>query len=172
MENGFFILFGICFLLHISRTVYSILKYQNKINSKNKFLYTIIFIVMILLWVTWFQMCEFDTNKIQVPIYIKFFGFFLFILGIISFILSLIQLRGVENIDHLETRGIFSKFRHPMYFGMILWIIGYPLFQQSKYALITSVLWIINILIWRSLEEKELMKKYDGYKIYKEKTLF
>ena len=73
--------------------------------------------------------------------------------------------------DLIQT-GLFSITRHPMYLGFIFWIIGYPLFQQAQTALITSMIWILNILFWRKIEEKELERKYNNYIEYKKETLF
>ena len=172
MEQELLIFIGIFFLLHILRTIYSALKYRNKIDSENTLIYVSTFTIMVVMWIIWFKICEIDSNKIRIPDYLKYFGLLLFIVGIILFVISMIQLKGVENIDHLVTNGVYSRFRHPMYLAMILWIVGYPLFQESKYALLTSVIWIINILIWRYFEEKELSEKYDEYKTYKKLTLF
>ncbi|MFZ1289526.1 MAG: isoprenylcysteine carboxylmethyltransferase family protein [Melioribacteraceae bacterium] len=170
--SQFIILFCICFSLHVLRTIYSIFKYKKQINSKNKFIFLTMLIIMILLWVSFFQMSENDTVKLLIPEFVKYFGFILFILGLILFIVPLIQLKGLENIDHLVTNGIFSIIRHPMYLGMIFWILGYPLFMQAKYTLITSIIWIPNILYWRFLEEKELLNTFNEYKSYKKRTIF
>ncbi len=45
----------------------------------------------------------------------------------------MIQLKGLENINHLVTTGLFSKIRHPMYDGFILWILGWADISWSGY---------------------------------------
>ena len=172
MEKGFLIFLIIFFLLHILRTVYSVLKYRNKISSKSRPVFISTLFVMIAMWIIWFRMCEIESGGIIIPGYLKLSGFILVIIGVFLFVVSLVQLRGVENISRLVTNGLYSKIRHPMYLAMISWIIGYPLFQEAKYTLFTSLFWIANILIWRYLEEKELIEKYDEYLIYKKRTFF
>ncbi len=152
MDQTFIILFCLCLLLNIIRTIYSVLKYKKLINPKNKIIFSVIFSVMVLLWISWFQMCENDPVKFYVPVFLRYAGLSLFILGLLLFIISFFQLRGVENLNHLVTNGIYSITRHPMYLGMIFWVIGYPLFIQSQYSLISSILWIATFYtgeIWK-----------------------
>jgi protein-S-isoprenylcysteine O-methyltransferase Ste14 len=59
-----------------------------------------------------------------------------------------------------------------MYLGFILWLAGIPLFSGSLWLLILSMLFSANILFWRSLEEKELEKRFQSYNEYKKKTIF
>ena len=117
-------------------------------------------------------MCEKDPVKLLLPDLLRYTGFIIFLTGILIFIILLTQLRGLENIDNLVTSGIYSVLRHPMYVGMIFWLIGYPIFLQSGLTLGSSTLWILNILYWRRIEEKELLEKYEKYKEYKMRTIF
>jgi protein-S-isoprenylcysteine O-methyltransferase Ste14 len=48
---------------------------------------------------------------------------------------ALIQLRGVENIKHMVTAGLFRKIRHPMYTGFILWIFGWSVYHGALLSL-------------------------------------
>ena len=130
------------------------------------------FITMIALWLSWFQMCEKDPVKLLLPDLLRYTGPIIFLTGILIFIILLTQLRGLENIDNLVTSRIYSVLRHPMYVGMIFWLIGYPIFLQSGLTLGSSTLWILNILYWRRIEEKELLEKYEKYKEYKMRTIF
>jgi protein-S-isoprenylcysteine O-methyltransferase Ste14 len=72
----------------------------------------------------------------------------------------------------LITKGIYSKIRHPMYFGFILWLIGFPIFFGALFSCILSFLFIVNVLFWRYLEEKELEKRFPSYPDYKKTTIF
>ncbi len=168
----FLILFSVCLVLHSVRTLYSVFKYKNRIDSSNRLVFATMFLVMVGLWITWFQMCETDAGTLNIPPLVQYLGLALFILGLLLFIIPLLQLRGLENIDRLVTNGIFALVRHPMYMGMIFWVIGYPLFLQAKFTLMTSGIWIANILVWRHLEEKELLETYADYASYKKSTLF
>jgi methanethiol S-methyltransferase len=79
----------------------------------------------------------------------------------------------VENIDHLVTNGLFSKLRHPMYTGFMLWILGWAIFWGAMLSLLIGILCIANILFWRSLEEKKLVSVYgEAYKEYRLGTWF
>jgi protein-S-isoprenylcysteine O-methyltransferase Ste14 len=122
---------------------------------------------------SWFIMSEFDPVKLTIPFWLRIIGFVLFIIGIFLFVYTIFKLKTLENYKgELVQDGLFSITRHPMYLGFIFWLVGYSVFQQSKYTLITSVIWISNVLFWRYIEEKQLDKKYPKYKAYKKKTIF
>jgi protein-S-isoprenylcysteine O-methyltransferase Ste14 len=70
------------------------------------------------------------------------------------------QLKGVENIDHLVTTGLFSRIRHPMYVGFILWILGWSAYQGAVATSALGVLGVLSVLWWRHLEEKSLWSSY------------
>ena len=118
-------------------------------------------------------------KKIIFPPY-TYLGWLLIIFGIILniwsdqlFKKSKTTVKPHEIPTILELSGPFRISRHPMYLGMILWVIGYPIYLQTKYTLISSILWIINILYWRHLEEKELIETYTEYESYnKSKSYF
>lgn len=173
MNSQFLTLFSVCLICHIFRSTYEVLKYKKKISPGNKIVFGFMFINMGALWASWFMMCESDPVYLALPAWLKFSGLIVFIAGILLFILTLIQMKTLDNYsgDLIQT-GLFSITRHPMYLGFIFWIIGYPLFQQAQTALITSMIWILNILFWRKIEEKELERKYNNYIEYKKETLF
>jgi len=93
--------------------------------------------------------------------------------GIISFLMGLYTIKTLESYKgDLITKGIYSKIRHPMYLGFILWLIGFPIFFGALFSLIISFLFIGNVLFWRYLEEKELLERFPTYSAYKKTTLF
>jgi protein-S-isoprenylcysteine O-methyltransferase Ste14 len=125
------------------------------------------------LWASWFMMCETDPVRLVLPAWLRFSGLTVFIIGIILFILTLVKMRTLDNYSgELIQDGLFSITRHPMYAGFIFWIIGYPVFQQAQTSLLTSIIWILNVLFWRKIEEKELERSYSNYAEYKQKTFF
>jgi len=173
MNSRFLILFFICLTCHILRSVYEILKYRKKISPSNKIVFGFMFINMGALWTSWFMMCENDPVLLLLPAWLTFIGLAIFIAGILLFILTLIKMRTLDNYSgELIEDGLFLITRHPMYLGFIFWIIGYPVFQQAQTSLFTSIIWILNILFWRKIEEMELESKYSNYIEYKKKTLF
>jgi len=74
--------------------------------------------------------------------------------------------------EKLIKRGIYSKIRHPMYSGFIIWIIGLPIFMNSLFTLASAIIWIPQILYWRITEERQMERKYKDYQEYKKKTWF
>jgi len=173
MNSQFLTLFLVCLTCHILRSIYEILKYKNKMPPGNKIVFGFMFINMGALWASWFMMCELDPIHLIIPAWLKFSGLVVFIAGILLFILTLIHMKTLDNYSgELIQTGLFSITRHPMYLGFIFWIIGYSVFQQAQTALFTSIIWILNILFWRKIEEMELERKYSNYAEYKKKTLF
>jgi protein-S-isoprenylcysteine O-methyltransferase Ste14 len=168
----FFVSFAICFVSYMLRTVFNILVYKNSPLAENRKIVISIFIVMGILWSSWFYMCFSDPIKIDIPGWARYIGSLLFLAGVFLFIFSHAKLKGFEDKGELITGGIYSKIRNPMYLGFIIWIIGFPIFMRSLITLASSVIWIPHILYWKMLEEKELEKKYKGYREYKKKTWF
>jgi protein-S-isoprenylcysteine O-methyltransferase Ste14 len=172
MEVMFFISFAICFVCYILRTSFNILVHRKSPLVENRKVVISIFIVMAILWSSWFYMCFSDPIKIDIPGWARYMGLLLFLAGVFLFIFSHIGLKGFEDKGELITHGIYSKIRNPMYLGFMIWIIGFPIFMRSLITLASSVIWIPHILYWKLLEEKELEKKYEEYKEYKKKTWF
>ena len=82
-------------------------------------------------------------------------------------------MRGLENIDHLATNGLFSKIRHPMYAGFMLWIMGWVVFYGAAVSLIVGLVCVGNILYWRRLEEEKLASDFgEDYRRYRATTWF
>jgi protein-S-isoprenylcysteine O-methyltransferase Ste14 len=173
MENKlFFAAVIVCVITHITRLVYEILKHRNAVKA-NKLTFAIIFTNMMLLWISWFALCSLDIHKIQLPFAARFAGLTLAIIGMVAFLTGLWTIKTLESYEgDLITKGIYSKIRHPMYLGFICWLVGFPLFNGGQFSLILSIPFIINVLFWRYLEEKELVKRFPGYNDYKKSTLF
>lgn len=168
----FIIWFSACFACFTFRTVFNFLSYKKFPLAEKKILVTFIYIIMAILWFSWFQMCFSDPVRMSIPGWLRYLGLSFFIIGIFLFIFSHVRLKGFEDREKLVTSGIYSKIRNPMYSGFILWIIGFPVFTRSLLTLASSVIWISNIAYWKILEEKELENKYEEYREYKKKTWF
>jgi protein-S-isoprenylcysteine O-methyltransferase Ste14 len=168
----FFILVIVCTLAHITRAIYEILKHKKRIKA-SRLSFIIVFTNMLLLWASWFALCILDINKIEVPDIIRYFGIFLVVLGILVFLTGLITIKALESYDgDLMTHGIYSKIRHPMYLGFILWLIGMPVYYGGLISFALCIVFIVNVLIWRHLEEIELENRFPAYREYKKTTLF
>lgn len=171
-NQTFTVLVSLCVITHIIRSAYEILKHK-KILNPNKLTFTIIFPNMALLWISWFVLCSYDINKINLPTIINYFGLLLCLIGVIFFITALLTIKTLEDYaGDLITKGIYSRIRHPMYLGFILWSLGFPIYFGAIFSFILSFPFIANILFWRYLEEIELEKRFIHYKKYKTKTLF
>ena len=126
-----FIIFVIIFFIGvILRTTYELLKKTGRLNPQSKIIFIMMLILMISMWMSWFGLCPLDPLRIGLPKIIHWIGYGLFLIGLILSIVSFIQLRGVENINHLVKNGLFYKIRHPMYIGFIFWILGWSIFQR------------------------------------------
>ena len=167
----FYLFFGVCFVCFSIRTSYYVLANRGSELAEKKRFITILFIVMFFLWFAWFGMSLNDPCKMNLPSWARYTGLVFFIIGVCLFILSHIKIRGQET-DRLITTGLYSKIRHPMYLGFIIWIIGFPVFTNAAFTLASVIIWIPQILYWRISEERQLGKKYEDYQDYKKGTWF
>ncbi len=168
----FFVFVAICIITHIVRFIYEILKHK-KMLRPGKLSFVVIFINMILLWTSWFALCRLDIYRINLADIIRYIGISLVGIGIMIFLIALYTIKSLESYQgDLITKGIYSKIRHPMYLGFILWLIGFPIFFGALFSFILSFAFIANVLFWRYLEEKELEKRFISYMNYKKTTIF
>jgi protein-S-isoprenylcysteine O-methyltransferase Ste14 len=173
MFSKYYIILAIFLACLAIRDFYEILKKAGKINSGKRAVFATLVVVMCILWTSWFSMCLEDPIKMVIPHYIRWLGLGIWAIGLVLAVGAFIQLRGVENIDHLETGGLFAKLRHPMYLGFICWFIGWSLFHRAGLSTIPGVIGIINVLYWRSLEEAHLEKTHgERYREYRKRTWF
>ena len=155
------------------RTSYELLKKAGRVDPGSRALFLTILLDMILLWGSWFTLCALDPARLVLPALMRQTGLAALVVGLVLAVGALIQLRGVENIDHLVTTGLFGVVRHPMYLGFILWILGWAVFQGSVVGLALGLVGIANILLWRRLEERHLEARYgDAYRTYRAGTWF
>ena len=61
-----------------------------------------------------------------------------------------------QSKDKLLTAGIYSHIRHPRYVGIMLGMLAYALFTNYLGVYIAFVAWVIAILCFVPLEEREL----------------
>ena len=173
MDRTYFILL----ILYISslaiRTTYELFKKAGKADPGSKPLFIFMLIVMCAMWMSWFAMCPLDPLKFTLPSWLAFTGLGMFILGLILALGALFQLRGVENIDHLVTTGLFAFVRHPMYLGFILWIVGWSVYNGAMASFMAGLIGIANILYWQHLEDNHLLATFgEKYLHYRQHTWF
>jgi protein-S-isoprenylcysteine O-methyltransferase Ste14 len=173
MDNKFLIPASVFLLCLVIRAIYERLKDAGKVNLESKPLFALIFGAMIALWISWFSLCPADPFRIEIPESIRWLGLAVFIFGFVIALTALAQLRGVENIDHLVTSGVFKKIRHPMYVGFISWILGWSIYHGAYVSLAIGLPAIASVLWWRHLEEIRLEVQFGhDYHQYKIATWF
>jgi protein-S-isoprenylcysteine O-methyltransferase Ste14 len=173
IRPGYFIALAIYLIGLAIRTYYETLKRTGKVHSKSRALFMFVFLAMCLLWISWFCMCPQDPLQLTLPDVVRWIGSGIFIAGLGLAVGALIQLKGVENIDHLVTNGLFARLRHPMYLGFVLWIFGWAVYHGAAASLIAGLVGIGNIIYWRHLEEEHLERTYgDEYLTYHKRTWF
>ena len=155
------------------RHAYEQLKKSGKVDSKNKIVFAGVFAAMCMLWAGWFEMCPRDPFPVVAPEGVRWAAFGAVLLGFGLAVGSLLQLRGVENIERLVTTGLYSKIRHPMYAGFILWIMGWVMYHGAIISLVPGLAGIVSILYWQRLEEASLELRYgETYRRYRAGTWF
>jgi protein-S-isoprenylcysteine O-methyltransferase Ste14 len=173
MNTNYFAFLSLCLIGLAVRASYELLKKTGKVNQKSNTVIAIVFVGMCLMLSSWCFMCPLDPFRIRLPYIVKLIGLGMLITGLGIALGGLIQLRGMENIDHLVTSGLFSRIRHPMYTGFILWILGWVTCYGAAASLIVALVCIGNILYWRRIEEEKLLSAYgEAYLRYSEKTWF
>jgi len=117
-------------------------------------------------------------NQFNNGILPQLLGGFLILCGFTLWILSKIAL-GKEFTTSLSpkgfvTKGIYSKMRHPMYSGGLLFFIGIGMLFQSIVGLILTGILVFPLLVYSAIEEeKQMVKKFgEKYIEYKKKTAF
>jgi hypothetical protein len=124
-----------------------------------------------MMWAGWFEMCPRDPFPVARPEGVRWAAFGAVLLGFGLAVGSLLQLRGVENIERLVTTGLYSKVRHPMYAGFILWIMGWAMYHGALISLVPGLAGIVSIFYWQRLEEASLELRYgETYRRYRAGT--
>jgi protein-S-isoprenylcysteine O-methyltransferase Ste14 len=172
-RGDFFLLLGLFLTGLAIRNVYELLKKVQRIQADNKVAFAVVFVAMSVLWVSWFSLCPLDPYPLSLPAVVRWTGLFMVIAGLGLAIAALIQLKGLENIKKLVTTGLYSRLRHPMYLGFILWIIGWTIYHGAAFSVIPGFLGIGSILYWRKLEDHDLDSRFgEAYRSYRAKSWF
>ena len=170
---GYWVVVGLCLIGLGIRTGYELLKQANRVDTRSKLIFAIVFLGMILMLLSWPLMSSWDPRSIVPPAGIHWAGLIILVAGLGLALGGLIQLRGLENIDHLVATGLFARLRHPMYTGFILWILGWVIFNGAVTSLGVGLVAIACILYWRALEEQNLAAQFgEDYIRYKKATWF
>ncbi len=153
------------------RDVYELLKLRDRVDTTSTPVFAAVFTSMVVMWVSWFAAGMLAPVHLAVPAIVRWTGLSTVLLGVVLAVGGMWQLRGVENIDHLVTTGLFSKIRHPMYVGFALWIVGWCAFTGAVTSLLLAPFGLASVLWWRRLEESDLAERYGSvYAQYRAET--
>jgi protein-S-isoprenylcysteine O-methyltransferase Ste14 len=70
----------------------------------------------------------------------------------------------------LKTTGLYKFVRHPMYFTVLVLLLGVILYFQAFYSLIWLVIAFFFLVFKSTFEESYLMKKFPEYSEYRDRT--
>jgi len=134
------------------------------------------FLIMIMLAVTGIDAVRFHWS--QVPFVLKAFGFFGYIPAMVIIFLTMIHNTYLSKMVRIQedrghqvcTTGPYKYVRHPMYVGVILFMLSLPISLGSFYGLIPSFLIVLLFILRTSLEDKTLHEELPGYKEYAKKV--
>ncbi|MGA9116743.1 MAG: methyltransferase [Bacteroidota bacterium] len=173
MEGAFLIPAAVFVACLGMRNMYELLKESRKITAQNRAAFVVVFLSMCALWVCWFILCPADPYRVEVPGPVRGIALTLVGGGTVLAVGALLQLRGVENIEHLVTRGLFRRVRHPMYCGFVAWILGWGIYHGALAGLGIGALGIASIVWWRHLEDARLEMQFGSrYREYRNSTWF
>ncbi len=174
MNTYFLIAFMLCLVGYIFHTVFHFFEYRGYNFVESKIVEIILTIVIGVGYLGWGFMIATDPIEMGLAKYVAIpLGLLFGLPGIVLFIFSAKAKKGFNELDYLVKKGIYSKIRNPMYLGIMLLHIGFPLASRSLLTLISAVLWIPLILLWKYMEEKLLESKFgDKYSEYKKRTIF
>jgi protein-S-isoprenylcysteine O-methyltransferase Ste14 len=169
-----FLLLSICFLVCLAvRDGYELLKERRAIREGSRPAFIVVLIAMCGLWISWFILCRLDPHRLGVPEAAQWAGRIVMGFGMVLAVGALIQLRGLEGIDHLVTRGLFKRLRHPMYLGFMLWIVGWCIAWDAATGMVLGIPALLSILWWRHLEDRRLGAQFgQAYEEYRKSTWF
>ncbi|MBE9571141.1 MAG: DUF1295 domain-containing protein [Proteobacteria bacterium] len=114
-----------------------------------------------------------DRGTVQFPKSITIpIGITLFVGGIYIHFKAQLDFHKYSKKMTLVTKGIYGHFRHPMYLGWSIAVIGAVIAARSFLGLTTFWIWILLIAICGYLEEVKLRKDLPQgeYDIYSKKT--
>lgn len=155
----FQIWFGLCLASYLSHTAVHVYDLRGK---AKKSVQQAGALVLLLSWITWIGMlsaAQPAIPEVRVWSMMFFVGAFQTVAGASLIILGLKEKPSFESRTDVLSKGIYSKFLHPVYYGMILLLLGLPLLTSAQYSLYTSPLWIGFIVFYMITETRYLELK-------------
>ncbi len=130
------------------------------------------FLLIILLAVAGLDAVRFGWS--EVPLVLKALGFIGYIPALVFAFWAMKEnayssdvVRIQEDRGHIVcTTGPYRYVRHPMYVGVILFVLCFPLSLGSLFSFIPASLIVVLFILRTSLEDKTLQEELPGYKEY------
>jgi len=138
---------------------------------------------MLAIWLGWLVLMGLDAGRYHwssVPLYAQALGFVLLCLASYlvwltlranSFAAPVIKIQK-ERGHKVVSTGPYAYVRHPMYAGVLLFILGAPLLLGSWWGLLAGALIIVLIGVRAVLEERMLTAELEGYAEYAERVRY
>jgi protein-S-isoprenylcysteine O-methyltransferase Ste14 len=143
-----------------------------------KFLIVYCFVLIVMATIPGFDAVRFRWS--EVPLILKVLGFIGYIpsLGFAfwavkenAFASDVVRIQ--EDRGHkVCTTGPYRHVRHPMYVGVIFFLLSFPLSLGSLYTFIPAFIIIILFIIRTSLEDRALQEELPGYIEYSQKVRY
>jgi protein-S-isoprenylcysteine O-methyltransferase Ste14 len=116
----------------------------------------------------------------HLPLWVNLLGALLIVAGMVPTTWSMAVNRFLETTVRIQeerghtvvTDGPYRLVRHPMYFGMVLTNIGYPLLLGSLPALIPGLFCALCFVVRTAFEDRHLMARLPGYPEFAARTRY
>jgi protein-S-isoprenylcysteine O-methyltransferase Ste14 len=136
------------------------------------------FLLIILLAVPGLDAVRFGWSK--VPLIVKVLGFIGYIPALSFAFWAMRENAYASDVVRIQedrghtvcTTGPYRYVRHPMYTGVILFVLCFPLSLGSLYSFIPACLVIILFVLRTALEDKALQEELPGYKEYAQEVRY
>ena len=130
------------------------------------------FLLIILLAVPGLDAVRFGWS--EVPLVIKALGFIGYIPALVFAFWAMKENAYSSDVVRIQvdrghtvcTSGPYRYVRHPMYVGVILFVLCFPLSLGSLYSFIPASFIVVLFILRTSLEDKTLQEELPGYKEY------
>lgn len=143
----------------------------------------VIVFALLILSMIWLPLPGLDAVRYQwshVPLALKALGFIGLIPSFIIVFLTIKENAYLSTVVRIQqdrghkviTTGPYRCVRHPMYSGMIILYLSFPLSLGSFYALIFSLAFILLIILRTHLEDRTLQKELPGYHEYAKRVRY
>ena len=142
---------------------------------------TIIVVILFILMIPLFVLPGLDVIRFQwsyLPLFVRIIGF----IGVItaaSIYLAVLRENtyltkeiAVQEGHQVITTGPYKYVRHPMYSGIIIFVISHCLALGSLYSLIPAGLFVITFIVRTNFEDNMLKNELEGYTEYMGKTRY